>query len=135
MVFNAQIAGEGSHAVNVMIRDCPNKKCKQPYSKVPLLFLINVEGEKKVCTKPTIIIPPSCNTVPPDQPFEMEIVAEAGDASKPYVFVTFFVIKQTANLKSMFQNSNHLNSQFISLKFEPGIQNDQQLLRFHTFKW
>ncbi|XP_072036762.1 uncharacterized protein [Amphiura filiformis] len=81
--FNAAVAGEGAHAVNVMIRDCPNRKCKQPYSKIPLLFLLNVTGEPGPCMKPTIIIPPSCNTIRPDVPFEMVIEAEAGDASKP----------------------------------------------------
>ena len=43
-------------------------------------------GDPDVCTKPTIIIPPTCKTIPPNQPFEMDIVVEAGDESKPYVF-------------------------------------------------
>ena len=83
MRFDASAAGAGSHAVNVMISDCPNKKCNKPYSKVPLLFLLNVAGDSGECIKPSIIIPPACNTIPPNEPFEMEIVAEAGDESMP----------------------------------------------------
>ena len=77
----------GYYAANVMIRDCPNKKCKKPYSKVPLLFLLHVANSNQNCmAKPNIIIPPSCNTVSPGDTFEIEIKAEAGAPSLPYVY-------------------------------------------------
>ena len=35
MDFNAAMAGEGAHVVNIMIEDCPDEECDTPYSKVP----------------------------------------------------------------------------------------------------
>ncbi|XP_072036771.1 uncharacterized protein [Amphiura filiformis] len=76
----------GKHAVNVIIQDYLkpfNWKTSEALSKISLLFLLDVDEESATCAKPNIIDPPLCKTVRPGNTFEMVIVAEAGDESKP----------------------------------------------------
>ena len=87
MDFNTRNIAEGYHAVNLMIEDYirPVKRKSKPKSKVPLLFLLFVDGQSDMCLKPIIVDPLACKTIRPDETFQMAIRADPGDPTKPYV--------------------------------------------------
>ncbi|XP_072049004.1 uncharacterized protein [Amphiura filiformis] len=83
--LNTTNVAEGYHAVNVIVEDYirPVKRKSKPLSKISLLFLLQVEGGDEKCSKPTIVDPPSCKSIRPGEHFEMIVLAEAADATKP----------------------------------------------------
>lgn len=77
--------------MNVIIEDYmrPVKRKSKALSKVPLLFLLLVDGKSASCEKPSFVDTPSCKTVRPGERFSMVIRADPGDPAKPYVLTPF----------------------------------------------
>ncbi|XP_072015969.1 uncharacterized protein [Amphiura filiformis] len=88
--LNFDTSGEaGYYAVTVIIEDFIDESSEDPLSSVSLLFLLRVDPSNS-CTKPITISPPhgTCKTIPANEPFNMDVIVEAGDPRKPVSKIT-----------------------------------------------